>query len=124
MITPLVQIVLDWHAALNARDVDRLVSLSTEDVEVGGPRGVGKGVDLLRDWVARAGIRMEPLKWHAQGNSVVVLERAQWQTPDGESTQLQEVASVFRVEDGRVISIIRYADFEAALDAAGMQGQV
>ena len=124
MITPSVQIVLDWHAALNAQDVERLVSLSAEDIKVGGPRGVGNGVDLLRDWVERARIRMEPLDWQAHGTSVVVLERAQWQTPDDESTQPQQVASVFRVEDRRATSVIRYADFDAALDAAGMKGQV
>ena len=42
--------------ALNAGNVERVIALSTADVEVGGPRGAGRGADLLRDWVARAGI--------------------------------------------------------------------
>ena len=69
VITASVQIVLDWHAALNARDVERLASLSAANVEVGGPRGVGNGIDLLRDWMERAGVRMAPVKWQAQGGS-------------------------------------------------------
>ena len=124
MITPEVQVVLAWHAALNEADVERLMSLSADDVEVGGPRGVGNGAELLRDWVARAGIRMEPIRWQAQGRSVVVLQSAQWQTPDGQLTSPQEVASVFRVDDGQVSSVARYADFGAALQAAGLAGQV
>ena len=56
MTSAAVEIVLAWHAALNESDVQRLLSLSTDDVEVGGPRGAGRGADLLRDWVARAGV--------------------------------------------------------------------
>jgi ketosteroid isomerase-like protein len=32
-----IETVLAWHAAVNQSDVERLLSLSTEDVEVGGP---------------------------------------------------------------------------------------
>jgi hypothetical protein len=38
------EVVLAWHAALNAGGIDRLLALSSEDVEVGGPRGVSRGV--------------------------------------------------------------------------------
>ena len=41
-----------WHQALNAGDVDRLVALSSEDVEVGGPRGATRGAQALREWSA------------------------------------------------------------------------
>lgn len=44
-----VAVVLAWHAALNDGDADRLVALSTEEIEVGGPRGVGRGSALLRE---------------------------------------------------------------------------
>ena len=43
-----VHVVEAWHAALNEGDMDRLVGLSHPDVEFGGPRGVGQGVQLLR----------------------------------------------------------------------------
>jgi hypothetical protein len=110
-----VETVLAWHAALNAGDVERLVRLSTADVEVGGPRGTGRGLELLREWVARANIQLEPLRWQALGERLVVEQSASWQTPNGEQTEPQKAATVFRVEDGKVASVIRHADFETAL---------
>jgi len=115
MDTKEVEIVLAWHAALNAGDADRLVSLSATDVEVGGPRGAGRGGELLRDWVAHANIHLEPLRWQALSDTVVVEQSASWQTPHGEQTEPQQAATVFRVEDGKVASVIRHADFETAL---------
>jgi limonene-1,2-epoxide hydrolase len=113
-----VEVVLAWHAALNAGDADRLVALSTADVEVGGPRGAGQGADLLREWVERARIQLEPVRWQAQGARVVVEQRASWQTSDGQLSEPQVVASVFGVQAGKVSSVIRHADFEAVLEAA------
>ena len=52
MSAPEVQTVLAWHEALNAGDADRLVKLSHPGIEVGGPRGGGRGGALLREWVA------------------------------------------------------------------------
>ena len=42
-----------WYEAMNARDAERLVALAHDDVEVEGPRGVGRGAELLRAWVDR-----------------------------------------------------------------------
>ena len=116
-----VEIVLAWHAALNAGETDRLVSLSTADVEVGGPRGTGRGAELLRDWVARAHIHLEPVRWQALGDMVVVEQSASWRTPDGQQAEPQPAASVFRVENGKVASVIRHADFETAAASVGVQ---
>ncbi len=120
MATPPVDAVLAWHAALNASDADRLLRLSTDDVEVGGPRGSGHGADLLRDWVARARVQMEPLRIFASGDVVVVEQSARWASPDGQETDPQTVASVCRVQDGRVASVLRYPDLPSALHAAGL----
>src|SRR5690349_15445676 len=65
MSDPELELVHDWHVALNAGDTSRLLALSTSDVEVGGPRGAGRGSQLLEEWVARAQIRLEPLRWKA-----------------------------------------------------------
>src|SRR5438105_10833753 len=115
-----VETVLAWHAALNAADLERLLALSAPDIEVGGPRGSGTGVDLLRDWVARARIRLEPLGWQARDGVVVVEQTAQWQQPDGPLTEPQHVASVFRVRDGKLSSVLRYDNLASALRAAGL----
>jgi hypothetical protein len=113
-----IDIVLAWHAALNAPDVDALLALSSADVEVGGPRGSGRGADLLRDWVARAGIRLQPGRLFARARSIVVEETAQWRAEDGQLTAPQAAACGFGISDGQVVSVFRYPDLASALAAA------
>jgi ketosteroid isomerase-like protein len=116
-----LETVLAWHAALNAGDAERVVALSWEDVEVGGPRGAGRGIDLLRDWVGRSRIQLSPLRtFFADGPTIVVEQAAQWATTGGGVTEPEEVASVFRVRDGRISAVIRYPDVLSALEAAGL----
>jgi ketosteroid isomerase-like protein len=115
-----VETVLAWHTALNAGDVHGLLALSAEDVEVGGPRGSGSGAHLLQEWVARAGMRMQPGRLYRRDSSVVVEERAQWRSDDGQLGDPQSAACVFGVRDGRVIRLLRYPDIAAALAAAGL----
>jgi len=115
-----IVVVDDWHTALNAGDVERLVGLSTADVEVGGPRGSGRGADLLRDWVARAGVTLEPRRRYGRDGTFVVEQTAQWRSANGQLTPTQTVASVFRIRDGRVAAVLRYDDVAAALQAAGL----
>jgi ketosteroid isomerase-like protein len=94
------------------------VSLSTVDVEVGGPRGSTSGVEVLRDWAVRTGIQLTPGRQVALGQDSLAIEQsARWRTDSGGLTEPQTVASVFRVRDGRVASVIRYADLEAALSS-------
>ena len=122
MSTPEVAIVIAWHEALNAGDVDRLVALSSDDIEVGGPRGSGSGAALLRDWATRAGIRLEPRRVFHQAGSVVVEESTRWRSAEhGQMTEPQDVASVFLVRDGRVASVVRHPDLSSALKAAGLE---
>jgi ketosteroid isomerase-like protein len=118
---PAHEIVQAWHAALNAGDIERLLALSSSDIEVGGPRGSGRGGQLLRDWFGRAGIHLEPLRTYSRGDRVVVEQRATWAAADpGTASAPQGVASVFVVTDGRVSSVMRYADLAAALAASGL----
>jgi hypothetical protein len=111
------EVVQAWHDALNRGDVEQLIALSTEEIEVGGPRGRGSGpaAELLREWFGRAGVRMEPKQTFERDHVVVVEEEATWP-----GTEPQVVASVFRVEAGRVASVVRYADLSSALDAGGL----
>lgn len=115
-----MDVVRAWHAALNAGDVERLLELSAPDVEVGGPRGSGRGADLLREWVARAQIALEPSRIYARHGTVVVEQNARWRAEDGRLIEPQVVASIFRVDSGLVTSVLRYADLPAALGAAGL----
>jgi ketosteroid isomerase-like protein len=111
--------VIAWHQALNAGDVERLLALSAKDVEVGGPRGSGRGAQLLREWFGRAGIRLDPVSIVTRGDSVVVVEQdARWSADD----QVHRLASVFRVRGGTIASVIRYPDLATARAAAGLDG--
>ncbi|MDX6379445.1 MAG: hypothetical protein QOI57_469, partial [Rubrobacteraceae bacterium] len=116
-----VQIVKAWHEALNDGDVDRLVTLSCPDIEVGGPRGSGHGVQLLREWVDRAGIYLEPQRIFHRADTVVVEQKAQWCSADtGQVTGSQIVGSVFVVRNGRIVRVMRYPDLASALRAGNL----
>src|SRR5207244_13560481 len=106
--------------ALNQADVEQLLSLSSDDVEVGGPRGAGHGTDVLRDWLARASVHLEPRHIFCRGQVVVVEQAASWPSADGQLAAPQQVASLFRVENGRVASVLRHPDLPSALHASGL----
>jgi ketosteroid isomerase-like protein len=117
-IHPEIQTVIAWHDALNNGDVERLVALSHPEVEVGGPRGSAHGAQILREWVSRANIRLEPRRTFHEANTVVVDQGAEWQS--AEPGNVQTVASVFVISDGLVTSVVRYPDLESALRAANL----
>jgi hypothetical protein len=110
------QVVLAWHDAVNAGAVDRVVALSCADIEVGGPRGSGRGVQLLEEWLGRSGIRLRPIRMIERGGRVIVEQDAAW--PGDE--QVHRVASVFRVQGSQIASVMRYPDLPTALTEAGL----
>lgn len=116
-----IKTVEQWHEALNAGDTARLIGLSHQDVEMAGPRGIVSGAEVLRDWVARANIRLNPQRYFQERETVVVEEDAEWRSPEtggviGEDT----VGSIFVVRDGLVARVARYEDLADALAAAGL----
>lgn len=118
---PELRVVGEWHEALNAGDADRLVALPHPGVEVGGPRGTGQGAELLREWVARAGIRIEPRRAFHRTETVVVEGEARWR--DGETGRMgegQRLDSMFVFWDGLVSRVVRHPDLASALLAAGV----
>ncbi len=121
MSTAELRVVEAWHEALNGGEVDRLVELSHPEVEVGGPRGTGRGAQLLREWVDRANIRLEPRRIFHHADTVVVEQWAQWRSADtGQVIGSQTVSSVFVVRDGRVTHVMRYSDLADALGATDL----
>jgi len=121
--TPEVEAVLRWHEALNAGDADRVASLSHPEVEVGGPRGSARGRHVLKDWVGRANVSLEPLRLFRRGPTVVVEEAATWRDAQtGETTGEATVATVFALDGGQVAGVIRHNGLEDALRSAGLDG--
>jgi len=115
-----VEVVRAWHEAVNRGDADTLVALSDDEIEVGGPRGSARGHAILRDWLDRTGIQLEPRRWFASPSGLVVEQFATWRGPDGAVTDPQLIASSFTVEDGRVMRTIRYGSLKEALTATGL----
>lgn len=102
-----------WHDAVNAGDIDQAVALCSDDVAVQGPRGVGHGHDLVRAWLTRSGIRLDPQEDLREVNGrFVVAERARWtaaDAPEAAPTEPTETWCVFTVGGGLVTSIARFA---------------
>jgi ketosteroid isomerase-like protein len=119
--SPELRVVEAWHEALNGGEIDRLVELSHPEVEIGGPRGTGRGTQLLREWVDRANVSLEPQRIFHHDDTVVVEQWARWHSADpGRVISDQTVGCVFVVRDGRVTRVVRYPDLADALDATDL----
>jgi hypothetical protein len=64
---------------------------------------------------------MEPGRVFHRDGTVVVEQSARWPSPEaGQLADPQSVASVFRLRDGVVVSVIRHPDLASALEASGL----
>lgn len=74
-----VTLVLSWHASVNAQDIEGALALCHEDVLIGGPRGDAQGRELVRQWLVRTGIHLEPQgSPEVDHGRVVVHDLARW----------------------------------------------
>ena len=95
--------------------------MSNPDIEIVGPRGSGRGIDLLHDWLARAGLTLESGRTFVRGRTVVVEQYGVWRSVEtGDFIGEARVASRFCVEDERVAVVERFEDLDAALEAGGL----
>ena len=117
MSTSEIATVLAWHDALNDSDIDTLLELSSDDVEIAGPKGASQGLEALRDWATGAGVKLVPGRLYVHEGVVVVEEKATWAADPGNSAT---VASAFRIVDDQVTSIFRHDDLESALAATDL----
>ena len=121
-------IIRDWHAALAAGDVDRVLALSADDIRIRGPRGDAVGHTALRQWAKRSGIKLSPIAWHPIPSGYIVEAEARWSTSvsDGDPSILGEpalqVATVFEVSDGRVRQVARFDTLDQAKRSLGSSG--
>lgn len=116
-----LDIVNAWVEAANAQDIERLVALSDPEIEVGGPHGSGKGSQLLRDWMGRAGLTLETLRSFRRGNTAVLEQRGVWRSLEtGEVTGERVLASLFVVDGRRVVKFARYDGLDGALAVGGL----
>lgn len=114
-------VVQAWHEAVNRGEIDRLAELLDDDVEFGGPRGSGRGGEIVLDWARHSGIHLEPVRWFQRGEDVVVEEIATWQLPDnGELVPPSDISTHFQIRNDLVRRVVRYDSLREALAAAGL----
>ena len=119
-----LSVIETWQAAINTRDLDQLASVTAPDIEIVGPRGSGRGRELLTTWITRAGFTSEVLRWFCGAHGVVVVEqRGRWHVPDSSAPSERIVASAFRVQAGRVVRYQRFEALHEALTAAALDEQ-
>lgn len=117
-------VVERWLAAVDDEDPALLEALSSEQVEIIGPRGQGlMDRSVLSEWLARAGFRSRPLRWFCGADGRVVVEHlGQWHdVATGDVQGERVIGSEFVVRDGRVARYVRHDSGVAdALVAAGL----
>jgi ketosteroid isomerase-like protein len=107
MTTSEMATVLAWHDALNASDIDTLISLSSDDIEVGDAHGAAQGHAALREWASAHPPKAEVGRIYVHDGVVVVEQNI----TDGTA------AAAFRVVHDHVTSVFRHDDLAAALAA-------
>jgi ketosteroid isomerase-like protein len=114
MSTSEIATVLAWHDALNVADLDTLVSLSSDDIEIGDSSGAAQGHAALREWAQHntAEIEVGQIYYH---DGVVVVEEKLTSKTDPADTGT--AASAFRVVHDHVTSVFRHDDLATALAA-------
>lgn len=114
MTTSEIATVLAWHDALNASDLDTLVTLSSDDIDIGDAHGAAQGHEALRNWAAAQRGKAELGRMYVHDGVVVVEQTIS--APDG-SGAVTNAASAFRVVHDRVTSVFRHQDLASALAA-------
>ncbi len=112
-----------WHSAVNDGDIATAVGWCAEDVAVQGPRGIGHGHDVMRSWLTRSGIKLQPQGEFAEVDGrVVVAELARWTVadapPGAPSGDPVETWCAYTVADGLITSVARY-ESESEIPPAG-----
>lgn len=115
MSTSEIATVLAWHDALNSGDAETLMSLSSDDIEIGDAHGAAQGHAALRDWAEKTDATVEVGRIYYHDGVVVVEETV---TPsDGDA---RTAASAFRVVHDHVTAAFRHDDLAAALAATDL----
>lgn len=116
MESALESAINEWHATVNAGDLQRSAGAVGDPVVVLGPKGAGPITPAqFAAWVERSGITLIPRSWHPVSERLMVVEEdATWP----ESKEPTRVATVFRASGGKITAALRLPDLKAALELA------
>jgi ketosteroid isomerase-like protein len=115
MTTSEIATVLAWHDALNERDFDTLVALSSDDIDIGDANGAAQGLEALLEWAGGLDVTVTPGRMYVH-DGVVVVEQ-QLSPSAGHTTG---AASAFRVVHDHITSVFRHNDLASALAATDL----
>jgi hypothetical protein len=116
-----VKFVEAWQDASNRQDVKRLLELSDPNIEIVGPRGVARGHQILSEWINRAGLTLETFRTFAKDGVVIMVQHGTWRSAKTHNEESKaDVATVFRVADGKVIYLARYDTLEEAVSKTNL----
>jgi ketosteroid isomerase-like protein len=117
--------------AFNEQDLDVLVSILDPDVEVHSMRGRLKGIDAVREWATRkpGGVQqtLELDQLYEEGTesgggSAVALVTRRWHwEEDGSEAGVEELAFVYELRNGKILSWRPFQDRAEALRAGGFE---
>jgi hypothetical protein len=121
MTTAARKAILTFHDHFNAGRVEDVLAMATDDVAVGGARGRGQGRELLNEWIGRKTTTLTPRRWFGRDDLVVVEELVEWRTRRDDTVTDSTVWGIaFRVEDGKIAGISRYANIGEAITSSGL----
>jgi limonene-1,2-epoxide hydrolase len=120
MSTSEIATVLAFHDALSTADLDTLVSLASDDVEIGDAQGAAQGHAALREWAQGSDAIVEVGDIYYRDGVVVVEERV---TSKSDPDDVSTTASAFRVVHDHVTSAFRHDDLAAALAATKLTNE-
>lgn len=121
MATDPLTVIARWQAAVSASDLEALRALSTDDIEIVGSRGPGRGIAFAEEWVRKTGIGLQTMRAFPRGDVVVVQQAARWAAgADSAEAPERVIATIFTVRDERVARAVRYEDLASALAAADL----
>ena len=117
MSTSEIATVLAFHDALTSSDLDTLVSLASDDIEIGDAHGAAQGHGALREWAQRSDVSIDVGDIYYRDGVVVVEERVTSKSDPGD---VSTTASAFRVVHDHITAAFRHDSLTAALAATEM----
>lgn len=120
-----VGVVHAIYEAINARDLDRVVSLLDDDVEVTTTVESFRGHDGGREWLRRTDEIFDGYQVHVaeliDGGDRVLAHTHQTARGRGSGVEIgHRISHVWELRDGRVTAMRAYVDPSAARAAAGL----
>jgi hypothetical protein len=120
-------VVHTWGEAFNERDLDRLLALSTPDIELAKPNRAERGHDAVRRLVhlQSYGVaqHVHPRRYLARAATVIVqaLIELRW-VDSGELADTAHSVAVFDARDGQISRFRPLPDLATAIRLAGWTG--